>query len=125
MAGMNWDYGVISSIIVAVGALITALATKRKAKTQGEALTVSITEKVLKIANAEIEKLTGQVDDMEMEMRECKSELQVLRVEVSALRRENKELKDGIERLCYQIKSRGETPVWDPALMDRTFVQDL
>jgi ubiquinone biosynthesis protein UbiJ len=117
MAGMTIDWGVMGSIIVAVAALITALSSKRKAKVLGEVTAVSITEKVIKLADARLQDMVNQMDLVEEDMKECKSELRLLRIEVAALRKENAALRDGVDRLCFQLKSMGQTPVFDPLLI--------
>jgi hypothetical protein len=125
MAGMTIDWGVMGSIIVAVAALITALSSKRKAKVLGEVTAVSITEKVIKLADARLKDMVNQVDLMEEDMKECKSELRLLRIEVAALRKENAVLRDGVDRLCFQLKSMGQTPVIDPLLICGSMLREV
>lgn len=125
MAGYVIDWGVVASILVAVAALITALASKYKAKKQGEVTAVTITERVIKLTNDKLTDMAKQLEDMENEVYGCRGELDDLRREVATLRKGKELLADGVNRLCYQLKSMGQTPVWDPKLLDCAFADDV
>jgi predicted RNase H-like nuclease (RuvC/YqgF family) len=59
----------------------------------------------------EVESLTCRLDN---DMEECRLEIKNLQIEVETLKRKNGKLIEALNRLIWQIKSRGDEPVIKP-----------
>jgi predicted RNase H-like nuclease (RuvC/YqgF family) len=59
----------------------------------------------------EVEELTCRLDN---DVEECKREINGLQEEVKTLKEKNQRLMIAVERLVYQIKSKGDVPVVRP-----------
>ena len=105
-----------------IAGIIVALSTKKKSKADAikviEEATSSLiqhykedNESVRKECSelkVEVETLTCRLDN---DVEECRREIEGLRHEVATLKIKNGKLIDALNRLIYQIKSKGETPV--------------
>ena len=106
------DWSIISAIIISIGSLVTALATRYQSKDHKNLTAVEMAEKVMKIADTKLTEMIETVDDMKKDTEDCRRELIDLRERVDTLCKSNREFIAGIKLLCHQLKSMGQTPVW-------------
>jgi uncharacterized coiled-coil DUF342 family protein len=106
------DWSVVSAVIISIGSLITALATRYQSKDHKNLTAVEMAERVMGIANTKLTEMIETVDKMKTDTEDCRNELKELRDKVDKLCRDNRDFTAGIKLLCHQLKSMGQNPVW-------------
>ena len=109
---MEIDWSSISAMGIAIGSLITALATRYQSKDHKNLTAVEMAEKIMKIADTKLNEMIETVDKMKEDTVDCRNELDELRHKVDKLCRDNRDFTNGIKLLCHQLKSMGQNPVW-------------
>lgn len=100
-------FSVLAAFLTALTGIAVGLKTRNKIQADS---TKTLTDVALSL----VEPLKKQIDDMEKEMGECKTELRILYCEVDTLKRENEKFKAGISLLMNQLKANGLNPIWHP-----------
>ena len=111
---MTVDWSTLSAMVIAVGSLITALATRYQSKDHKNLTAVEMAEKVMQMADTKLTEMIETVDKMKTDTLDCRNELKELREKVDKLCRDNRDFTNGIKLLCHQLKSMGQSPVWCP-----------
>jgi len=106
------DWSILSALIIAIGSLITAIATRYQSKDHKNLTAIEMSEKIMKIADTKLTEMIATVDKMKMDTANCQRELKELREKVDKLCRANRDFTNGIKLLCHQLQSMGQTPVW-------------
>ena len=109
---MTIDWSILSALIIAIGSLITAIATRYQSKDHKNLTAVEMAEKVMKIADIKLNEMIVDITEMRLVSKVCKEEIKELQKKVEKLCRENESFQKGIELLCHQLKSIGQMPVW-------------
>jgi uncharacterized coiled-coil DUF342 family protein len=109
---MTIDWSIFSAVIIAIGSLITALATRYQSKDHKNLTAVEMAEKIIKIADVKLNEMIVTIEQMKVDTQDCRNELKDLRDKVDKLCRDNRDFTNGIKLLCHQLKSMGQNPVW-------------
>lgn len=132
MAGYVIDWGILVPVIISIVGSVAAYlgnrsANKRKDKSaaiQDKKTELDITERVVKMADEKLEEMCTEVTYLKKELELYKIKISELERKLASAEKETVAFKDGVNRLCYQLKSMGQTPVWDPSLLDCDFISD-
>ena len=109
---MTIDWSIFSALIIAIGSLVTAIATRYQSKDHTNLTAVEMAEKVMKIADVKLNEMIADLTEMRLITKTCQEEIRDLQIQVEHLRKENGNFIKGIELLCHQLKSMGQVPVW-------------
>ena len=109
---MTIDWSILSALIIAIGSLITAIATRYQSKDHKNLTAVEMAEKVMKIADVKLNEMIVDLTEMRLVTRTCQEEIRDLQTKVERLSTANRNFRSGIELLCHQLKSMGQVPVW-------------
>lgn len=102
---------IVASIAIAAIAAIPGVLSYRNQKRQAEAdVGESLTAAALSLVNP----LRAEVIELRQRMTEQELLLAKQRVDLERLQRKCTEWTVGIRRLIHQIRSTGQTPVWEP-----------
>ena len=132
MAGYVIDWGILVPVIISIVGSVAAYlgnrsANKRKDKSAAildKKTELDITERVVKMADEKLEEMCTEVTYLKKELELYKTKISELERKLASAEKETVAFKDGVNRLCYQLKSMGQTPVWDPSLLDCDFISD-
>lgn len=101
------DWVVVSGILAAATALITALSARKKAEADASSTLAASAVKM-------VEGIRVELDQVRAENSSLRSEVQALRVRIDAVEWENEQQKAGISILCNQLVALGHRPNWRP-----------
>ena len=132
MVGYVIDWSIATPIIISIiGSVLAYLANRGANKIKGrqadgeyKKAEQDITERVVRMADDKLKDMCSEMDSLKNKLELSEAKISELERKLASVEKENTAFKDGVNRLCYQLKSMGQTPVWDPTLLDCNFISD-
>jgi hypothetical protein len=100
--------GIIAGVLTSLGALITALGTRRKLNAEAES---SLSDSAMEM----VRELRIEVAAVKAENVQMRADQVADRKRITKMEQENKLLRAGITLLCGQLTNLGQTPLYQPA----------
>lgn len=103
--------GIVTGLVVAIGALITAVVSLREAKG-------SFTERITNAANTMMNQMDKRLHDLEIITGEQQTKIKCQEKKISKLERQLRKLFEGAMKLYIQVCDAGQVPVFNPKEVD-------